>query len=303
MNIVVKEDQLKKEGKKTMRNAIEKLQQEYAELFEGKYVRETEEGLFSVYDYIGLLTNTTNPSLIFNRMCSQYPELLSICKEYVFTRKNGKKGNQKTPVTDRVGLLRILGLLPGVAGKKYRQNTGDVIERFLRADVTLAEQILSQTTEDTTRAAHIAVERIDNDDDLVEVANHAVDNLTEPGAVRRVIAHAEVQKDYLTTYHEEQNEIALRGGVNEWGDKTIPYSRRRNTFAETNRINTLAVGEEPVGNRNHFTDSQKIQLSFIQKTQTERMRSLDLSGHESIIDSQELVATRIAEVYNALLTA
>jgi hypothetical protein len=286
-----------------MRNAIEKLQQEYAELFEGKEIRETEDGKFSVYDYIDVMTGSKNARIVFKRLCEQYPDVVTRCYDTIFPRRDGRKGTKSTPVTDRQGLLMIHGLLPGVAGANYRQNAAEVIERFLRSDVTLAEQILSQTTEDTTRAAHIAVERIDNDNDLVEVANRAVDNLTEPGAVRRVIAHAEVQKDYLTTYHEEQNEIALRGGVNEWGDKTIPYSRRRNTFAETNRINTLAVGEEPVGNRNHFTDSQKIQLSFIQKTQTERMRSLDLSGHESIIDSQELVATRIAEVYNALLTA
>lgn len=286
-----------------MKNAIELLQKEYADLFEGKEIRETDEGYYSVYDYISVLINTTNPTLIFNRMCNQYPELLSICKEYTFTRKNGKKGNQKTPVTDREGLLQIIGLLPGLAGKKYRQNIAEIIERFLRGDVTLAEQILAKTTDDTTLAAHIAVERIDNDADLVDVANRAVDNMKQESSVRRVIAHAEVQKDYLTTYHEEQREIAARGGVNEWGRKELPFRLRRNTFAETNRINTLAVGEEPVGNRNHFSDSQKIQLSFIQKTQTERMRSLDVSGHEDIIDSQELVATKIADLYASLLQA
>jgi hypothetical protein len=284
-----------------MRNAIEKLQQEYAELFEGKEIRETEDGKFSVIDYLGTVTEYKNPYEIYNRLCTAYPDILDFCEDTIFPRRDGRKGTKSTPVTTRQGLLQIHGLLPGQVGAKYRENTAEIIERFLRADVTLAEQIVAQTTDDTTNVAHVAVNRLTNDEARVEVAQNLIDQVETPEAARRIVANAEVHQQYLGTYHNLHNTLRDRGGVDEWRNSDIPYRKRRNTFAETNRMNTLAVGREPMGNRNDYTNDEKIELAFLQKYQTERIVNHDCEGHEELVGSNRLVVDRFEHMRQLLL--
>jgi hypothetical protein len=95
-----------------MKNAIQKLQEEYAELFSGKEIRETEDGKYSVYDYLTVVTGYKNPRQILKRLQEAYPEVVSACDTFKFQGR----GQQETPVTNRQGLLLIHGLLPGVAG-------------------------------------------------------------------------------------------------------------------------------------------------------------------------------------------
>lgn len=101
-----------------MRNAIEKLQQEYAELFEGKEIRETEDGKFSVYDYLTVVTGYKNPREIFKRLCEQYPEVRTITENHKFPGR----GQHETPVTNLLGLSFISKLLKSNDSKLHLES-------------------------------------------------------------------------------------------------------------------------------------------------------------------------------------
>jgi hypothetical protein len=274
-----------------VRNAIQQLQNDYAELFAGKEIRETENGKFSVYDYLRTVTEYKNPYDIYTRLCNQYPEVVEFCEDFQFPGK----GQRNTPVTTRQGLLLIHGLLPGQAGSKYRQNTAEIIERFLRGDVTLAEQIIAQTEDNTTRAAVIATDRLNNDQDRLTVAEAVIDNVQSTEVAQEIAERAKTKTRYLGSYHGLHETIKDHGGVENSKRKDLPYSQRTSTHKIVNAINTRSIGKTPIGNRKHFNTEELNQLTVIQDLQKKRIEKHDVQGHEEIVPACSFVADRFAE--------
>lgn len=75
---------------------------------------------------------------MWNRLCSEYPDILAKCELSVLRGKDGRKGHKPTPVSDKEGTLYIIGLLPGAVGKTYREQAAKLVLRYLDADITPA---------------------------------------------------------------------------------------------------------------------------------------------------------------------
>lgn len=264
-------------------------------------IRQTDDGKYSVYDYLQICTNYKNLSELFKRICRNYPDVLAICEEYKFPRKNGRVNNQSSPVTDERGLLYIHGLLPGVAGAKYRQTTADLVYRRLQNDVTLAEEIIAQTSDDTTRAAVIATTKLDNDASRQVVAETAINNVEDGNVAKQIADFAQTQVEYLGSYHTLHRELEQRGAVNTWGNKKIAYRKRRNTHAQINKINTQAIGQTTCGTRSHYSLEEKTQLTLIQQIEHKRIVRHDIVGHDELVGTCDYVANTLSNVINQLV--
>lgn len=113
------------------------------DLDESAKVRKTEDGLYSVYDAIGLC-GATHPAQALSRLDKAYPEMkfAQICANFKFTGQ----GQRLTPVADKATLFQIIGLLPGKLGKAYRAAAAaELVVRYLEADVSLAVSIAQRT--------------------------------------------------------------------------------------------------------------------------------------------------------------
>jgi hypothetical protein len=103
-------------------------------------IRRTPDGKCSVYDLISIVGGQKNPRRVWNDLKSKYPEVVR--KTYNF--KFPGRGQRETPVTDREGWAYILGLLPGVMGRKYRESAASLVIRYLDADIKLAAEVVDR---------------------------------------------------------------------------------------------------------------------------------------------------------------
>lgn len=99
-------------------------------------IRRTTDGRCSVYDMISVLGQQEKPHEVWEKLYKTHSEVLAFCENFRFPGKRQKE----TPVTDREGWAYIIGLLPGVIGRKYREASADLVIRYLDADGTLAER-------------------------------------------------------------------------------------------------------------------------------------------------------------------
>lgn len=107
-------------------------------------IRRTSEGRFSVYDLISISGTKKDACVVWKTLVDRYPEVLERVNNFQFPGR----GQKPTPVTDREGWLHILGLLPGVMGRKYRESAANLVVRYLDSDITLAESIVERTTDE-----------------------------------------------------------------------------------------------------------------------------------------------------------
>ena len=103
-------------------------------------IRRTPNGKCSVYDLITVVGGQKNPWDAWKRLSERYPEVLGKCEDFKFLGR----GQRETPITDREGWAYILGLLPGVMGKRYRESAADLVVRYLDADITLADEVVDR---------------------------------------------------------------------------------------------------------------------------------------------------------------
>lgn len=97
--------------------------------FESDSIRTTPDGRMSVFDFIRVVGGQKGERKVWERLVSQYPEIIPFCHNFKFAGK----GQRNTPVADREGILQILGLLPGLAGKKYRREAARLVLAFYQA--------------------------------------------------------------------------------------------------------------------------------------------------------------------------
>lgn len=81
--------------------------------------------------------------VVWQRLKEQHPELEALTDRVTFRDAVGRTDPSRfTPVVDLEGWLQILALLPGAAGKKYRQQAADLVVRVWRGDAELGLQIM-----------------------------------------------------------------------------------------------------------------------------------------------------------------
>lgn len=100
-------------------------------------IRQTDDGKYSVYDYLQICTKYKNLSELFKRICDKHPEIINDCEYYIFPRSNGRKNNQGTPVTTIENLFKIgkhlksNKLKPHLESDVYVPRTEDQINKVL----------------------------------------------------------------------------------------------------------------------------------------------------------------------------
>lgn len=121
-------------------------------------VRVNDRGQISVVDVImnvcftkedDSLTNLarSNALTYYRRLQSEHQELTTACVSYKFPGR----GQQETPVAGKNGILQILQLLRGKKAAKFRQNLATLLEKYLDADMGLADDITDRALQ-----AHMA---------------------------------------------------------------------------------------------------------------------------------------------------
>jgi hypothetical protein len=107
-------------------------------------VKINDQMFYSVYDFIRYAGDyRNNERNVFKRLIRNYPEVVSKCNNFQFEGQ----GQKLTPVTNRQGILTILGLLPGLIGAKYRAEVAELVRLWLDEPEKLA--ILAKNRSDT----------------------------------------------------------------------------------------------------------------------------------------------------------
>lgn len=119
---------------------------------DGANVRVTPDGRVSVYDFIKVVGQQKSPWVVWNRICKGYPEVLTKCKNFKFPGK----GQRKTPVISRAGVIELMQVLPGEVGAKFRRETAQLIIRYLDGDVSLADEVVDRAA---AKGKHEDIER------------------------------------------------------------------------------------------------------------------------------------------------
>jgi hypothetical protein len=104
--------------------------------FDNDFIRTTEDGRMSVFDFIRVVGGQKDPRKTWERLMTRYLEVALFCHNFKFPGK----GQRETPVASKEGILQILGLLPGLAGKKYRQEAARLVLAYYNAPEDLAVQ-------------------------------------------------------------------------------------------------------------------------------------------------------------------
>jgi hypothetical protein len=110
-------------------------------------VRQTDDGRASLLDLIRLAIAGRGERRVLSDLRKQHPEIESLIDSVRFSDAAGRAGANATPVVDLEGWLQILPLLPGAAGKKYRQQTAELIVRIWRGDADLGLAIMLRDTD------------------------------------------------------------------------------------------------------------------------------------------------------------
>lgn len=101
-------------------------------------IRRTIDGKISVYDLIKVAGQKKGHYEVWSRLKESHPEVVTKCEDFHFKGR----GQRKTPVTDLKGALYIFGLLPGELGTRYREETVDLVIKYIKGDADLGLKLL-----------------------------------------------------------------------------------------------------------------------------------------------------------------
>jgi hypothetical protein len=106
-------------------------------IFAGKEPRITNEYV-SVYDIIKVAGNQKNPRMVWERIIETYgEEVVSFCDNLKFPGP----GQRETPCVNAKGLVKLLMLIPGKLAQEFRNQTADIMLRYLGGDTSLINEI------------------------------------------------------------------------------------------------------------------------------------------------------------------
>ena len=200
-------------------------------------IRRTPDGRVSVYDLITVVGQQKDPYNVWKRLCSQYPEVLTLCQDFKFPGR----GQKETPITDHEGWAYILGLLPGVMGRKYREAAAGLIIRYLEADITLAADV---------------VDRNDNQQDLEWLEARVRGKLTRRRLTGVLKHHGVYGNGYAICTN--QTYIGLFGttakGIRK--RKGLPEKANWRDHADVSELNQIAFTEDLSGKRVNRKNAQ-----------------------------------------------
>lgn len=105
-------------------------------------IRQTADGRISVFDALQVM-GAVNPRTMWRRLIEAYPEVVTVCDNLKFSGA----GQRLTPVTNEAGWRRIVSVLPGMMGRKYRAAANELVDRYLSGDAALAADLIERQTD------------------------------------------------------------------------------------------------------------------------------------------------------------
>lgn len=109
---------------------------------EAQAIRRTDDGRISVFDALKVV-GAANPRDTWRRLVEAFPEVVASVDNLKFPGA----GQRLTPVTDEAGWRRIVSVLPGMMGRKYRAAANDLVDRYLSGDAALAAELIERQTD------------------------------------------------------------------------------------------------------------------------------------------------------------
>lgn len=108
-------------------------------------IRVTSNGQPSVFDMIKTLGGKKNPRQVYSDLITRHPEVV----QKVDSLRFPGRGQQETPVAkNKEAAFYILGLLPGTAGRSYREQAAKLFTAFLDNPSSVAAAAIERMTED-----------------------------------------------------------------------------------------------------------------------------------------------------------
>jgi hypothetical protein len=86
-------------------------------------IRVTPDERYSVFDVVEVIGGKKNPRDAWKSLVEDFPEVVARTDSFKFPGR----GQQLTPVTNKEGLLHIIGLLPGAVGRTYREDAAKLM--------------------------------------------------------------------------------------------------------------------------------------------------------------------------------
>jgi hypothetical protein len=86
-------------------------------------IRVTPDARYSVFDVVEVIGGKKNPRQAWKLVCESFPEVVQKVDNFQFSGA----GQRLTPVTNKEGLLYIIGLLPGAVGQTYREDAAKLM--------------------------------------------------------------------------------------------------------------------------------------------------------------------------------
>lgn len=226
-------------------------------------IRRTPNGQCSVYDLIAAVGNQKNSRHAWNRLTERYPEVVPKCDNFKFPGR----GQRETPVTDREGWAYILGLLPGVMGKKYRESSASLVVRYLDGDIKLAAEV---------------VDRNNNQEDLEWLEARVRGKVTRKKFTGILKARGVRAKGYATCTNGIY--IGLFGGT----AKTL---KRRRGLKENASL------------RDDFSIGEVNQTAFTEDLSGKRLNKVMARGNKGCADTCLFVSKKVADFANDVINA
>ncbi len=119
---------------------IEELLDLVAELKNHGKVRQTQNGEYSILDFIGNVIEKGGNRKVWERVQKDHPEVVTICHYFQFPGL----GQRKTPVCDLLGILTITYLMPGELGDRLRKASAKLTITAIGAYKESLNALLSQ---------------------------------------------------------------------------------------------------------------------------------------------------------------
>jgi hypothetical protein len=226
-------------------------------------IRRTPDGRCSVYDFIAVVGEQKNPRQAWERLIERYPEVVPKCDNFKFPGR----GQRETPVTDREGWAYILGLLPGVVGRKYREESANLVVRYLDGDIKLAAEV---------------VDRNESQQDLEWLETRLRGKINRKRLTGIYKSHGVVGQGYGTCTNE------LYSGL--YGTNTKGLKKRKGLPDRANLRDHLSVGELN-------------EISFSEDLSGKRILRVDARGNDQCAATTYEVAKKVADFQRDVLSA
>lgn len=258
-------------------------------------VRINDKGQISVVDVImnvcftqndGSLTNSarSNALTYYKRLLLEHEELNTNCVGFKFPGR----GQQKTPVAGKNGVLQILQLLRGKKAAKFRQSMATLLEQYLDADMGLADDITDRALQ--AHMADLRAAKNANKDDTGEIPRlKSRDSTKELGSIIKQIG---APPKYFGLFHGGVNTAVTGMPTKKYREVQInlrPKEAAREAFTDsmlsmTGTINALV--------RDNLTEGSSAdeQLEFMQDKCAQAAQLLGLHTKARQVQPREYIA-------------